>query len=812
MRKTFLFLIILVASFQQSFGQSLKQVLKIADSTYVQKDFYAALMAYRDALKYDTNRTDIRYKIAESARQFNSYRSAAEAYVKVIGSKEKAQYPEARLRIGEMLQKLGEYSSALASYRQYLNENPAASPDLKQIATKGIADCEFAIKSRESAKAERNVAYYPVPVNMGSKINGPFTDYGPFYRKDTLYHTSYEFSEPKRKEILLNKVVRSYPGMAKELLPPSFNAPGKHTAYSVFTPDNKGVYYCNCDAKNAFDLRCDIYYRDLSNPAAVPLKLNINTPDYTTTSPALGKNTKGESVLYFASNRPGGKGKLDIWMGPIQADGNVSTAEAVNEFNTPENDITPFYYEIPGKAQLMFFATDGRPTLGGIDIYGSRLTSSNRWLSPYNLGYNINSSFDDFGYIRDPKGDTLVFASNRLGSTLLEKEEEVCCHDLYKAGIYKLVNLEVNTFKWRDSLALNGTTVSIYEELPDGTRKELLNKTEADTNNYSTLIERYKKYYIRAQKQGFIAEDSLIVANLGEEQSTLVVDLYLPNLRLDVFTWLGPHDPKNPNAEYSSLNGCEVRIFEKRPDGSMLLIGTKSDPKGNEYNYEALLGKTYFVKATKKDYSPDSLEVPMDEATVKEYGYDVSVDLYLEPVKDLEIFLYFDNAKPGPGNLTTTTESYGNLYNSYIRREPEFLGFAGQLMRSFFQNTVKQGFDSLEQRIPSIIQSLESGLYVKMYMSGFASPLGNADYNKRLGARRMVSVKNHLSLAQNGVMKKYIDSGQLSFSMEAVGEDPNKPDIPTALGNVKSEIFGIQPSLERKVQIKKIEVSTTPLK
>lgn len=812
MRKTLLFLILLLALCQQSFGQSLKQVLKVADSTFAQKDYYAALTAYRDALKYDTNRTDIVYKIAESARLFNSYRSAAEAYVKVVGSKEKAQYPEARLRIAEMLHKLGEYPSALASYRQFLNENPNASPELKQMATKGMADCEFAIKARENAQSERNAAYYPVPINMGPKINGPFTDYGPFYRKDTLYHTSYEFSEPKEKDVLFNKVVRSYNGVSKELLPPSFNAPGKHTAYSVFTPDDKGVYFCNCDALNAFDLRCDIYYRDLTNPAATPLKLTINNPAFTTTSPALGKNTKGESVLYFVSNRTGGKGKLDIWMGPVQADGNVVSAEPLSEFNTPGNDVTPFYYEIPDKAKLLFFATDGRPTMGGIDIYASRLNASNRWITPYNLGYNINSSFDDFGYIRDPKGDTLVFASNRLGSELLDKEEEVCCHDLYKAGIYKLVNLEVNTFKWRDSLALNGTTVSIYEELPDGTRKELLNKTEADTNNYSTLIERYKKYYIRAQKQGFITEDSLIVANLGEDESTMVVDLYLPNLRLDVFTWLGPHNDSDPNAQYSALKDCEVSLYEKMPDGTKTLLETKNDPNGNEYNYAALLGKTYFVKATKAGYSSDTLEVPMNDATVRDYGYDVSVDLYLVPEEKLAINLYFDNAKPGPGNLVTTTENYGNLFNNYLRREPEFSGFAGQVMRSFFQNTVRLGYDSLQQRIPGLIKELESGSYIKIYMSGFASPLGNADYNKRLGERRMVSVINHLKLAENGVIKKYIDSGQLSFDLQAVGEDPSKPDIPTALANVKGEIFGIQPSLDRKVQIYRIDISSKPFK
>jgi tetratricopeptide (TPR) repeat protein len=823
MRKTLLILALFIALFQQGYGQSLKQILKIADSTYAKKDFYTALTAYRDALKLDTNRIDIQYKIGESARQFNSYASAARAYLKVLGSKEKAQYPDARLRLGECLHKLADYRNAKSAYLQFIQESQGVqgiTPELLQLAKKGAEDCDFALKSiQNEASAQRNANYYPQPVNMGPEINGPFTDYGASYHGDTLYHTSYEFPDPKNKAGRLNKVVKTYPGKAKDPTS-SFNAADQHTAYSVFTTDKKGVYYCNCVAKNAVDLRCDIFYRPLDVPGATPIKLGINLPEYTSTSPALGKNTKGEAVLYFASDRPGGKGKLDIWMGAIQADGNVTTASPVAELNTIANDISPFYQEIPGKAQLLFFATDGRKTFGGIDIYGTRLNQTKHWIEPYNLGVNINSSYDDFGYIRDPKGDTLVFSSNRVGSIRLfaenakkedKQEVEVCCHDLYKAGIYKLVNLEVNTFKLRDSLALNGTTVKIFEEAPDGTRKELLNRTEADTNHYSTLIERYKKYYIQAQKQGFIAEDSLVLANLGEEESTLVVNLYLPNLRLDVFTLLGPLNEQDPSRN-PPLKDCEVSFYEVGIDGKRTLLETKNDPNGNEYNYAVDLGKTYFVKATKPGHSTDTLEVAINEATVKEYGYDVSVDLYLVPAKELEIFLYFDNAKPGPGHLETTTENYSNLYNKYIEREPEFSGFAGQIMRSFFGNSVTPGFDSLKQRISSISQALANGNYVKIYMSGFASPLGNAEYNKRLGARRMVSVINFLGVVQNGVMKKYIDSGQLSFQTEAVGEDPTKPDIPTVLSNVKGEIFGIKPSQDRKVQIKRIDVSTKPFK
>jgi hypothetical protein len=97
-------------------------------------------------------------------------------------------------------------------------------------------------------------------------------------------------------------------------------------------------------------------------------------------------------------------------------------------------------------------------------------------------------------------------------------------------------------------------------------------------------------------------------------------------------------------------------------------------------------------------------------------------------------------------------------------------------------------------------------------MEGYASPLGNADYNKRLGARRMVSVINYLKVADNGVFKKYIDTGFLSFDLDALGEEKSGPDIPTALANIKDEIFGLNASLNRKVRIYKISTDTKQIK
>lgn len=823
MRKTLLILAFTTTLVQLGYGQSLKQILESAEDSYAKKDFYSALVAYRDAAKLDSTRADIQYRIGESARQFNSYGTAVKAYVKVLGSKDKSQYPDTRFWLGESLHKLADYRNAKSAYLQYMQENPnTEKPNqaLLKLAQKKIEDCDFALKSKANEQtAQRNSNYYPRPINMGNSINGPFTDYGASFHGDTLYHTSYEFKEGRNKDARFNKVIRTYPGQPKEPFS-LINEVEKHTAYSVFTPNNEGLYYCLCEPLNAYDLRCDIYYRSLLTPGATPIKLGINTKDtdqtkYTSTSPAVGKNSRGEQILYFATDRAGGKGKLDIWAGTILPDGNVTTASPVEELNTPENDLTPFFYENPGKASLLFFATDGRPSFGGIDIYATQLNDQKRWITPYNLGYNINSSYDDFGYVRNPKGDSLVFSSNRKGSTpfFTEKakkdtlEQEVCCHDLYKAEVYKLVNLEVNTFKQRDSLALTGATVSIIEKNSNGTEKELLKKTDDLGNQFTTLIERYKTYFIKAEKNGFISEDTLVLANLHEDQTTLIVDLYLPNLYLDVFTWIGPESKNN-----TALKGCTVSLYEKTATGQKNLISTSTKQDISEYSYNVLFEKVYYVTATKAGYSPAEAEISFDRNTIDQFGYELTIDLFLEP-QGIELIdginLFFDNAKPGPGNSVKTSENYKKLYDDYLSKKGEFTGgrYGSLVLESFFTNEVEVGYRKLEDLIPKLKDRLLSGMTVKIYADGFASPLGNIDFNKRLGARRMESVINYLSIYNNGELKEFIDKKQLSFELKPVGESEDGKEVPILLNDYKEVIFSTKASQARRVTIKKISVT-----
>ena len=112
--------------------------------------------------------------------------------------------------------------------------------------------------------------------------------------------------------------------------------------------------------------------------------------------------------LYFASNRPGGKGGMDIYVSFLQ---NGKWGDAVNlgpTINTPKDELTPFIHS----DNTLFFATNGRKGTGGTDIFWTKKTPEG-WAEPAAMPEPINTPSDDFGIIVSADKKSGFFSSNR---------------------------------------------------------------------------------------------------------------------------------------------------------------------------------------------------------------------------------------------------------------------------------------------------------------------------------------------------------------------------------------------------------------
>ncbi len=114
--------------------------------------------------------------------------------------------------------------------------------------------------------------------------------------------------------------------------------------------------------------------------------------------------------LYFSSNMAGGKGGFDVYYVRKLAEGNWSNPINVEKINSSKNEVFP-YIHTDG---MIYFASDGHNTVGGLDVFKFDLTQ--RTGVPVNLGSPINSSADDFGLIINQKNDGGFFSSNREGT------------------------------------------------------------------------------------------------------------------------------------------------------------------------------------------------------------------------------------------------------------------------------------------------------------------------------------------------------------------------------------------------------------
>ncbi|MBK0370249.1 OmpA family protein [Flavobacterium agrisoli] len=135
--------------------------------------------------------------------------------------------------------------------------------------------------------------------------------------------------------------------------------------------------------------------------------LPFNSEQYSVAHPALSPD---EKYLYFASDMPGTKGQSDIFRVAIFDDGDFGQPENLgSEINTEGRETFPFV----SSDNELYFATDGRPGLGGLDVFVSKIMGNSTFATPQNLGEPINSPQDDFAYIINGENRNGFFSSNR---------------------------------------------------------------------------------------------------------------------------------------------------------------------------------------------------------------------------------------------------------------------------------------------------------------------------------------------------------------------------------------------------------------
>ncbi|HMX41493.1 MAG TPA: tetratricopeptide repeat protein, partial [Saprospiraceae bacterium] len=439
----------LLSAAQPLFSQSLRAYERAGDQAFERKDWGTAISHYRTVLQRDDDNNSVRWKLAETARLYQSYLEADRSYAHLAEDKHSSHsYPLALYQLAEVKKMLGNYADAIALFQQFLSEKHNVPADYLQKAREQISACQNA--QRLAAGANKDV----VIRHPGKEVNSLYSDFAPMIAGDTLFFSSYRFDRRTpigKTKSKITRVLMSVKGSRAREVGRGFpTTDTAHVAHTALTPDGHYLFFTLCKNLNASDIRCELWVTVLDRRSRwlPPQRLpeSVNLPGYTATQPSVGFDSLTHSpLLWFASDRPGGKGKLDLWSVPLDTNffcpcnlplpGNkmgrlpkFATPTNVADLNTPENDGTPYFHS---PQQTLYFSSEGWPGMGGYDIFSSRKTALS-YTSPQNAGAGLNTSYNDLYFVLRPDGRSGYLSSNRPGSFYLDEANKACCNDLFE--------------------------------------------------------------------------------------------------------------------------------------------------------------------------------------------------------------------------------------------------------------------------------------------------------------------------------------------------------------------------------------------
>ena len=293
-----------------------------------------------------------------------------------------------------------------------------------------------------------------------------------------------------------------------------------HESTPILTKDGKTIYFTRnnfLNGKKGKDasktILLKIYRATLEGDQWTNItELPFNSNEYGVAHPALSKD---EKTLYFSSDMQGTIGQSDIFKVTINGDGSFGNPENLgNVINTEGKETFPFI----SSDNELYFASDGHPGLGGLDIFVSVPESDGIYKEVINVGEPLNSSTDDFGFIIDNKTRTGYVSSNREGGQgsddiyKFKETRKLICEQLLKGIVTdKDSGLPIANAK----VTLTDSSYNLIKEVT----------TDAEGKFDFGIVKCDTKYYIKTEKTDYTTVETPTIT--GKESGETFVPITL---------------------------------------------------------------------------------------------------------------------------------------------------------------------------------------------------------------------------------------------------------------------------------------------
>ena len=433
------------------------------------------------------------------------YNQLAESYYNMFNTTEaikwyalsltQPQEAETYFKYAQMLKASGRYEESNAQMAIFASKNPK---DIRAILFNENPNYipKLLIKQK---------VFNLVPVT----INSQYTDFGPKLAYDnTLYFSSSRKISKKKTGWKEESYLDVY--QATLLDNDSLSAPTEveeintiwHDGPACVSSDGNTIYFSRDsreindfeDVKNIKTKFSQMYLfkaTKVNNKWTAAKQLPFNDKSYSISNPSISIDGK---TLYFNSNMPGGLGGNDIWKVAVsESDVYGTPVNLGSKVNTEGNEQFPSITD----DNVLYFSSDSRQGLGGLDVYFINLSKSE---DAQNLGKPVNSEKDDFSFSFNTKRNLGFFSSNREESD-----------DLYIAKPLCNVESTIHVSNAVTGVILEGATVSILDD-----KKNIIETKISDVSgNVDFILECNTEYSLQVAKDGFESGAFSIAKNKG---------------------------------------------------------------------------------------------------------------------------------------------------------------------------------------------------------------------------------------------------------------------------------------------------------
>lgn len=370
-----------------------------------------------------------------------------------------------------------QFDKALELFNMYLSRGSSEEVEEQATAQKMMQNCKNAIEILRDTIKENIIE------NVQSPINSQYSEYVPVISADeSVMIYTYRGIRSKgadklpvsmNSETYTEDVFISYNKNGEWTEPESIgnniNSDG-HDAAIALSVDGQTLFIYKSENNNNGDIYISkLKGKNWSKPEAI--KGDVNKKDSWEGSVSLSANGK---VLYFASDRSGGYGGRDLYKAELQDDGSWGNVQNLGtKINTNYNDDAPFIHP---DNQTLYFSSEGHTSIGGYDIFYSKLDEYNSFSDPQNIGYPINTINDDRYFVLAADGKTGYYSGGGENS-------------IGEQDIFRIITGKVG----KPVLALLLGNV-YFNDAPIGSMMSLFKATEGDLEGTFKSNEETGKY------------------------------------------------------------------------------------------------------------------------------------------------------------------------------------------------------------------------------------------------------------------------------------------------------------------------------